>query len=34
MRLNGDLVNREDTINDIYENSSNILEDKIENWED
>tara|TARA_Y100000768_G_scaffold385668_1_gene372299 strand:+ start:1139 stop:1975 length:837 start_codon:yes stop_codon:yes gene_type:complete len=27
------LVNREDTINDIYENSSNILEDKIENWE-
>ena len=27
------LVNQDIALNDIYENSSNILEDKIENWE-
>ena len=27
------LKNREETLDDIYENSSNILEDKIETWE-
>ena len=27
------LCNKEETLDDLYENSSNILEDKIENWE-
>ena len=36
MKYNGDkwiLSNKEETLDDLYENSSNILEDKIENWE-
>ena len=28
-----DICNKEETLDDLYENSSNILEDKIENWE-
>ena len=36
MKYNGDkwiLGNQDETLNDLYENSSNILEDKLENWE-
>ena len=36
MKYNGEkwiLTKQEDTLNELYENSSNILEDKIEDWE-
>ena len=36
MKYNGGkwiLSNKDETLDDLYENSSNILEDKIENWE-
>ena len=36
MKYNGEkwiLCNKDETLDEIYENSSNILEDKIENWE-
>ena len=36
MKYNGEkwnLENRDETLDDLYENSSNILEDKLENWE-